>query len=280
MSYGPNPWHQTSWDARAAGNFIGGGAGCGLIVFAALSPARGMALTSLLLAGLALVALGLFSVSLELGRPLRAVRVLRNPHTSWMAREAWIAAFVFPVALAAALGVPELRWLAGLLALLFAYYQAHILHGARGIPAWRDRIVPSLLVVTGMTEGAGLFFATALWHGAGTLLLLALFGALVIARCTVWVAYRRRIAGAIARDAGAALDGAGRILMVAGTVVPLALIALVAAGASGAAGAVFAGVAGVAAALAGSYVKFVLVTRAGFNQGFALAHLPVRGVRS
>ena len=39
MSYGPNPWHQTHWDARAAGNFIGGGTGSGLIVFAALSGA-------------------------------------------------------------------------------------------------------------------------------------------------------------------------------------------------------------------------------------------------
>jgi len=26
MSYGPSPWHQTSWDARAAGNFMCGGA--------------------------------------------------------------------------------------------------------------------------------------------------------------------------------------------------------------------------------------------------------------
>jgi len=36
-------------------------------------------------------------------------------------------------------------------------------------------------------------------------------------------------------------------------------------------------IAGLAAALAGAWLKFTLVTRAGFNQGFALAHLPVRG---
>jgi len=35
----------------------------------------------------------------------------------------------------------------------------------------------------------------------------------------------------------------------------------------------------VAAALAGSRVKHALVTRASFNQGFALARLPVRGAR-
>jgi len=38
-----------------------------------------------------------------------------------------------------------------------------------------------------------------------------------------------------------------------------------------------AAVAGLAAASAGGWMKFALVTRAGFNQGFALPHLPVRG---
>ena len=36
----------------------------------------------------------------------------------------------------------------------------------------------------------------------------------------------------------------------------------------------------VLAALGGAAFKFMLITRAGFNQGFALTHLPVRGVRS
>ncbi len=31
------PWHQTSWDWRAAGNFIGGGSGTGLLFFATLA---------------------------------------------------------------------------------------------------------------------------------------------------------------------------------------------------------------------------------------------------
>ena len=38
-------------------------------------------------------------------------------------------------------------------------------------------------------------------------------------------------------------------------------------------------VAGLLAVAAGAWFKFTLITRAGFNQGFALAHLPVRGVR-
>ena len=70
MSFGPNPWQQTNWDWRAAGNFIGGGAGSGLIMFTALAGVEGTAAAVLLLVGLALVGLGLACVWLELGRPL------------------------------------------------------------------------------------------------------------------------------------------------------------------------------------------------------------------
>jgi len=81
-SFGPQPWRQTSWDIRAAGNFIGGGMGGGLLVFAALSGASGLALSALLLAGLGLIAAGLVCVALELGRPLRAIRKTR-PIARW-----------------------------------------------------------------------------------------------------------------------------------------------------------------------------------------------------
>jgi phenylacetyl-CoA:acceptor oxidoreductase subunit 2 len=40
-----------------------------------------------------------------------------------------------------------------------------------------------------------------------------------------------------------------------------------------------AAIAGLMAATAGAYTKYTIVTRAAFNQGFALAHLPVRGAR-
>jgi hypothetical protein len=36
---------------------------------------------------------------------------------------------------------------------------------------------------------------------------------------------------------------------------------------------------GLLLAVTGAALKYALITRAGFNQGFALAHLPVRGVR-
>jgi phenylacetyl-CoA:acceptor oxidoreductase subunit 2 len=40
-----------------------------------------------------------------------------------------------------------------------------------------------------------------------------------------------------------------------------------------------AAIAGLAAAISGAWVKATLIVRAGFNQGFALPHLPVRGAR-
>jgi phenylacetyl-CoA:acceptor oxidoreductase subunit 2 len=281
LPYGPEPWQQRSWDWRAAGNFIGGGAGTGLIVFAALSETRATALAALMLAGLALVGLGLFCVSLELGRPLRALNVFRNPRTSWMGREAWASLLLVPAGLAAAWGVPGLAWVAAAMGLVFVYCQARLVQAAKGIPAWREPLVVPLLLTTGLVEGGGLFFAAMPWHRAGSLWLLAGFGALVLCRVLVWLAYRRRLASVAVRGAVAALDGAGRVLQLAGTVFPLALLAVVAAGGvTGEATLWLAALAGVAAALAGAYAKLALITGAGFNQGFALAHLPVRGTRA
>jgi phenylacetyl-CoA:acceptor oxidoreductase subunit 2 len=276
-SYGPKPWQQASWDARAAGNFIGGGMGGSLIVFAALSAATGPALSALLLAGLGLVGLGLLCVASELGRPLRAIRVLRNPRTSWMARESWTALLLFPVGLVAAAGVADVAWIAAALALTFVYCQARMLQAAKGIPAWREPLLRPLLVTTGLAEGGGVFLLTAPLHHAATGATLFVFGALVVARFGIWVAYRRRLAGTAAPEARATLDAAGRVLIFAGTLLPLVLIGVAAF--AGVFALPIAALAGLLAALAGAWVKLVIVTRAGFNQGFALAHLPVRGAR-
>ena len=119
--FGPNPWQQTSWDWRAAGNFIGGGLGSGLIVITALSIAPGMHVSALLLTGMALMGLGLLCVWLEIGRPLRALHVFFNPRTSWMTREAFVAPLVFASAFGMVLGWQALAPLAALAALAFAY---------------------------------------------------------------------------------------------------------------------------------------------------------------
>lgn len=280
MSYGPKPWQQTAWDWRAAGNFIGGGAGSGLIMFSALAGAHGAAAAALLLAGLALIGLGLACVWAELGRPLRALHVFFNPRTSWMTREAIAATALFPVGAAAALlayaGVSGSAWLPAPFALAFIYCQSRMVQAARGIPAWREPRVVALLLATSLAEGAGLFWLAQPWHRLGTTPLALVFGGLLLLRIVVWHAYRARLDGHAAPRALAALDRAGRLLLLGGTIVPLALLVAVLAAGWAADGAL-AALAGLAAALAGAFVKFTLITRAGFNQGFALPRLPVRG---
>ncbi|MFO1398736.1 MAG: hypothetical protein U1F48_16905 [Burkholderiales bacterium] len=263
MTVGPAPARQASWDWRAAGNFIGGGAGGGLVVAAVLSGVPGTALPVLVAIGATLVALGLTCVWLEIGRPLRALHVFFNPRTSWMSREAIAATLLLIAAAGVVAGMRVLVPFAALCALAFVGCQACMLRASRGIATWREPRVVPLIVLTALAEGTGLLVATGLvgggWH--------ATLAVLVVARFAVWHLYRRAVAPVAAKDALVALDGAGRVLLLAGTLLPLALVAWVPA------------VAGLAATLAGSYLKFVLVTRAGFNQGFTLVHVPVRGVR-
>lgn len=271
MTFGPTPSRQTSWDWRAACNFIGGGAGGGLVAACALAGVEGAPLTILVAAGGALVAAGLSCVWLEIGRPWRALHVFFNPRSSWMSREAIAATLLLPLAACVAAGAAALAPLAALCALVFVYCQSRMLQAARGIPAWRDPWVPPLMVLTALAEGGGLLLAS----GAMPRPWQVVFVVLVLARYAVWVGYRRAVAPRIAPRALASLDGAGRVLLVAGTVLPLALVpaALIVRDSAWIALA-----AGISAALAGGYLKFMLVTRAGFNEGFALAHVPVRGV--
>jgi phenylacetyl-CoA:acceptor oxidoreductase subunit 2 len=284
MSYGPNPWQQTAWDWRAAGNFIGGGAGGGLIAFAALETALGNSSPIRFACGGVLIALGLSCVWLEIGRPLRALHVYLHPRRSWMSREAILAALLLPYSVAAAFGLPGAAPVAGVLGLAFVYAQARMLSASKGIPAWRaPRVVP-LLVCTGLAEGGGLFLLSSLWHGNGSVALTVVAALLLVARWAWWRRYRGALDAA--PGALAALDAAVPLLRWVGTAAPLVLIGAALALVLVGSGAIDAGVAGFAAALAGvgallggAWFKLVLVTRAGFNQGFALSRLPVRGVR-
>jgi phenylacetyl-CoA:acceptor oxidoreductase subunit 2 len=154
-----------------------------------------------------------------------------------------------------------------------------ILKEAKGIPAWRVRAVVPLIVSTGLAEGAGLFLAATTLLPAlksfseptaiATVLLCAV-------RSWAWRNYRTalNVEGAPVR-ALAVLDRHRPMFFFVGLALPVLLIAtgFVAAGIQPL---VFV-VAGVCALTAGSALKFILITRAGFNQGFALKHTPVRG---
>ena len=281
MTYGGSASRQKSWDGRAAANFICGGTGAGLIVLATLAGVRDTALAILLLAGLAFIGTGLLCVWHELGRPLRALHVFFHPHTSWMSRESFVAALLVPAGLLAAAGIAGFAWIAAALALAFVVCQARMLQAARGIPAWRGPLTAPLLIAPGLAEGGGLLLVAAPWGLAlgGSQTLLLAFGALLLVRVLIWLAYRRAVSASSPR-AFAALRGTGVALQLAGTLLPLAAIALVATGIAGGSAQLFIGaVAGAAAAAAGAHMKYTLVVHAGFTQGPALAHLPVRGAR-
>jgi phenylacetyl-CoA:acceptor oxidoreductase subunit 2 len=258
VSYGPKAWLQAHWDARAALNFMLGGTGSGLMIAAALATPDSR--LPILLA-LVLVAAGLAAVWLEIGRKLRAVNVFFNPFTSWMTRESFAALLLFALG-AGALWRPQ--WFlpaAAAAALAFVWCQGRILRASKGIPAWRAPQVGLLIVSTSLAEGAGLclLFTTAP-------LLLTWFGLALVLRAIAWTRYAAAVRST-------ALEAPGKALLQLGTVAALALA--------------FAGywvpaaapLAGVAAIATGWWLKYALVRRASFNQGFALPHLPVRGTR-
>ncbi len=281
MSYGPNPWQQTSWDWRAAGNFIGGGVGSGLLICATIlsgfAPALGLWPIWL---GLACVGVGLLCVWLEIGRPLRALHVFFNPRTSWMSREAFVALLLFPLGLLTVIGFNGARLPLALSAMAFLYCQSRMLPATRGIPAWRPRLLVSFMFSTGLVEGCGLWIALAALATPPSLGPVLLLVVLVLVRQWLWQLYRRAAQPQLAPRARTALDAGGRSLLFAGTLGASGALVLALLIPHPGLAAVLAAGGGLLALVGGAVVKYSLVTRATYNQGFALPHLPVRGVRS
>jgi phenylacetyl-CoA:acceptor oxidoreductase subunit 2 len=238
---------QRHWDARAALNFIGGGAGAGLVIASVLLPDPRAAVVL----ATALIGAGLFAVWLETGRRLRALHVLFNPFTSWMTREAFAALLLFPLAFGTIL-TGRFVTAAAIAAAAFLYCQARILRAARGIPAWRAPQVVPLVVTTGLVEGAGL----CLFFGAAAPAV-GLFAFLVVLRGLAWSSYRSQV------HIGKVQLGTVAVLAFAAASWYVAELALV----------------GAALAIAGGWwLKLALVTRAS-PEGFVLPRIPVRGTR-
>ncbi|EME68890.1 phenylacetyl-CoA:acceptor oxidoreductase [Paramagnetospirillum caucaseum] len=261
---------QGFWDLRAAGNFIGGGTGTGLLLVAAAAALAGSDATIPLAAGIGFVMAGLSLVWLEIGKPWRALNVFFHPQTSWMTREGIIAA---PLAAAVAgyvvFGHQALLPAILVLAAGFLYCQARILKAARGIPAWKQPEIVPLIIATGLAEGSG----AVLVLGEASPALIAVALAAGLAREGAWWAYRR---GLVASKAPAgtldclasptarglrAAQLAGLALIGMALVVPAPLAAL----------------GGLLAAVSGWGIKALLVTRAAFTRGPRISHTPVRG---
>lgn len=268
------PRHQKDWDIRGALNFIFGGGGGGLLAATALATSFGVDLRWFIAAGLVLVGLGLFAVWLKIGRPWRALNVVRRPSTSWMTREALIAPFVFAAGGIALFTQSTAAIVAmGVLGLVFAYAQGRILKANIGIPAWRRWSCVWLVVISGVAEGVGtLAFASVALPALepiGTAL-----GVVLVARMAAWLAYRRDLASTGAPvGTMQAFDAMTASFVWMGHIVPIALAAVAAAlGSTG-----VLALAGLLAVLSGSWFKYVLVCKAAFTQGFALPRTPSRG---
>ncbi len=275
-----NPRRQTNWDWRAAGNFIGGGSGSGLLLFYAIAAVSGLVSPLAGLMGLGLIGLGLFCVWMEIGRPLRAMNVFRHVQTSWMTREAMVAPPLFLCGLLS-VWTGNALWaaLTGLLAIAFLYCQARIVHAAKGVPAWRAQRSVPLLFATGLCEGAGFLAFVLAFEGKASQAawLPVVLLPLLIARALFWRAYRRELSAQnTPRQALAALNkievpfiwtghAATGTLIVAALAIPALN------------GAWLAGAAGLLVAVSGWLFKYTLIVRASFKQGYALPRLPVRG---
>lgn len=247
---------QRYWDTRAAANFVFGGAGSSLLVVSAFTGNQYQVML-----GMALVALGLGAVWLEIGRKLRALHVFFNPFTSWMTRESFFAALLFGFSSFYLLSESRgLLYAAALSGGAFLYCQAQILRAAKGIPAWRVPQVVPLVVSTGLAEGAGL----ALLFPASPELAIS-FSILLLARLWAWRRYRASVKAPALEQPGRALLGG----TIAALVLAFISYFIPAAGT----------LAGLAAIVPGWWLKHALVTRAAHKQGFSLPHLPVRGTR-
>lgn len=272
------PRQQQNWDWRAAANFIFGGAGGGLLFFAALAALAGGKMGPLLFVGMALISLGLTCVWFEIGRPWRALNVYRHIATSWMTREAVIAPLALGCGLLAMLTDQTVfALLSGVFGGAFVYSQARILAADKGIPAWRHSRCLPVVISTGFAEGAGfLALAAPLLLPNALVAVVLIVIAMLVLRVILWKQYLAAL-----NDDGAPMGSLkalravdGQFVMI-GNGAPVVLLSIAALGLPGASAAMF--FAGLLVIGGGWFMKYTLIRRAAFTQGLALKHLPVRG---
>lgn len=288
MQWGAIPRLQRFWDSRAACNFIGGGTGSSLLVWAAVGMGADYPYLPAALPGLALVGFGLFMVWLEIGKPWRAFNVFFRPQTSWMTREGIVALPFFACAAVAILLDADLQLplttpspvvpalLAAFFGLVFLYCQLRILNSARGLPAWRESSAMPLVGLSGLVEGLGLYLLLLAVLGIVPFVLLAFALILLLGRVLAWRSYMIALrCTTVPESTMTALTDIQRGFLLAGHLLPIALIILAVISTDQAM--IFSALAGVTATLAGWWLKVVLVTRAAYIPGAAIPRAPVRG---
>lgn len=294
MNWGSASRLQGFWDVRAACNFIGGGTGCSVLVWAAIGLNFGLPYFPAALIGLMFVGAGLLMVWLEIGKPWRAFNVFFRPQTSWMTREGILSLPLFATGLVAVLVAAEAAIqipvqililpkspvvpavFTAFFALAFLYCQLNILNSARSIPAWREPKVMPLLGISGLTEGMGVYLLVTSLMGLVSTFMLAAALVLLVARTVAWLAYIDALRQSnIPEPAMAAIMSVRGGFLVAGHLLPGVMIAAVYVRPDMAMPLV--ALAGIAATLSGWLFKITLVTRAAFIPRVTVPVPPVRG---
>lgn len=261
---------QSSWDWRAAGNFMFGGSGSALMFFAALAYYPDTPSQPVGLSALAFVGLGLLLVWLEIGRPWRFLNVYFHPQTSWMTREAATALLLFGLSfIGIVFTLPLIIALAGLSGLVFLYCQARILKESKGIPAWREPAIVPLIIATGLCEGIAMLIMLALLSDTTLTWAHYLLLGLLAFRITSWNRYRSKLSQSKAPEKTQQIIGRiNTVQLIGGNITP-ALLIILAMAINNLAG-ICLMTAGLLTVLSGWHMKFTLVARAAQVQGYAL----------
>jgi phenylacetyl-CoA:acceptor oxidoreductase subunit 2 len=286
VQWGATSRLQRFWDIRAAFNFIGGGTGSSLLVWATLGYFAGLPFWPAALAGLLFIAGGLLMVWLEIGRPWRAFRVFFRPQTSWMTREGIVALPLFATGAAAVLidagvrlpfgSAPVAALITAFLSLVFLYCQLRILRSSRGLPAWCEPRAMPLLGLSGLAEGLGVYLLLTAFVATLPVFMLAAALVLIVGRAIAWHFYVSALHHAeVPESTVNVLLAMHKRFLAIGHGLPVALIgfAFVWPGLT----APFVALAGITASLGGWWLKSVLITRAAYIPKYSIPAVPVRG---
>ncbi|HED14793.1 MAG TPA: hypothetical protein ENI62_14265, partial [Gammaproteobacteria bacterium] len=251
----------------------------GLLLFTSIQAWMGQDVTLYALPASLLIMVGLGLVWLEIGRPMRSLNVFLNPRTSWMSRESIVALGLLPLGfLSYFTHSLAILAAAAVTAMLFLYCQASILKAAKGIPAWRVREIVPYILSTGLAEGFGLLL---LLNSAlqpqfeVTRLLLNTALVLLLGRMVFWHRYWRVLSTEAPTRTIKVLNAAYPVFFLIGFLVPTVLI--ISARLQLTNPIILSLITGFCMILAGWMSKMTIITRAAYNQGYAIPVTPSRG---
>ena len=262
---------QTSWDWRAAGNFMFGGTGSALVFMAAISSFPNIPPQPLGFIAMIFVGTGLFFVWLEIGRPWRFLHVFFHPQTSWMTREGSVAVVLFALTfIGIVFKISVIMRIAGIAGLVFLFCQGQMLKACKGIPSWREPTIVLLIIVTGICEGTAiLLLFLCLQNKVSVVLNLACL-VFLATRIFSWLIYRKNLSDTkVPTETLSTLGKIHLIQIIAGNLIPAMLITLSMTMPELATPAMIS--ASLLIMIAGWHMKFTIITRAAQVQGYRLS---------